>query len=543
VPIPTGFLHHAGPPRVLSDSVPSASQAGGSGLVCLAIGILLILVLIVILMRRRSARQKPPPTEHTNPPDSYASIPAAQLEADANERLVAADDSLKTSEQELTLATASYGAESTTEFAAALQESRADVTEAFRIKQLIDDDAPEDEPTRRAWFVLIVQRCDQADSRLDAQVASFDKLRDLQAHLETSIPALDQHRETSAGRVPGVENAYTTMRQRYADPAVAPISNSVAQVTERLTFVDRTLGQARDALAADRRSAAAVAVRAAEDALGQVDMLLDGVEKMGRDLDGTMVAVRDMLSEVESDVASGRAAVVASGPPPSGGASAGTVDLAATVAAGEQVATSVRAELNAGRPDPFRLLGRLEQANGRLDAALATIRDAATRAERARTTLDQTIPAVRAEIEAVGTFITTRRGAVGSVARTRLNEAERCLDQAVAMASNNPGAALGLAQRAGALAEQAGQLASGDVDGWSQRDVLGGAGGLDGAVLGGILLDSMLGGGRRRGGQGGIGNGGGTSNSGGISGLSGGFGWGGLTPGAFGGRGTRVRLR
>jgi|GEM_PF-4871201 len=117
-----------------------------------------------------------------------------------------------------------------------------------------------------------------------------------------------------------------------------------------------------------------------------------------------------MLSEVESDIAAGRAAVVASGPPPSGGASAGVVDLAATVAAGEQVATSVRAEINAGRPDPFRLLGRLEQANGRLDAALATIRDAATRADRARTTLDQTIPAERAEIEAVGTFITTRRG-------------------------------------------------------------------------------------------------------------------------------------
>jgi hypothetical protein len=102
------------------------------------------------------------------------------------------------------------------------------------------------------------------------------------------------------------------------------------------------------------------------------------------------------------------------------------------------------------------------------------------------------------------------------------------------MASNDPGVALGLAQRAGALAEQAGQLASDDVDGWSRPDMIGGVGGIEGAVLGGILLESMLGGGRRYGGMGGMG---------GVSGMGGGFGWGGLTPGAFGGRGTRVRLR
>lgn len=534
MPIPTGLLDHAGKPYVLPDSVPSASQAGGSGLVCLAVGILLIVFLTAILLRSRSARQKPSPTAHTNPPDPYASIPTAQLEADANEHLVAADDSLKTSEQELALATASYGAESTTEYADALRASQADVTEAFRIKQLLDDDVPDDEPTRRAWYIQIVQRCDQADRRLDAQVAPFDKLRDIEAHLETSIPALDQHRTTSAGRLPRAEKSFAAMRQRYADTALVPISNSLAQVAERLTFVDRTLGQARDALAAGQRSAAAVAVRAAEDGIGQVDLLLDGVEKVARDLDGTMAAVRDMLAEVDSDIAAGRAAVGASGPTPSGGASAGTVDLAATVAAAEQIVTSVRIELDAGRPDPFRLLGRLEQANGRLDAALTNIRDAATRADRARARLDQTIPAVRAEIEAVGNFITTRRGAVGSVARTRLNEAERCLDQAAAMASNDPGVALGLAQRAGALAEQAGQLASDDVDGWSRPDMIGGVGGIEGAVLGGILLESMLGGGRRYGGMGGMG---------GVSGMGGGFGWGGLTPGAFGGRGTRVRLR
>jgi hypothetical protein len=197
------------------------------------------------------------------------------------------------------------------------------------------------------------------------------------------------------------------------------------------------------------------------------------------------------------------------------------------------VAQSIRTELTESRPDPFLALRRLEHVDVRLSTALANIRDAAGRAERARVMLEQAIPAARAEISAVTNFITTRRGAVGSDARTRLNEAERHLAQAMELSNTDPVAALTAAQQADALAEQAGQMANDDVDAWSQPN-FGPAGvsmgGLGGAVLGGILLEGMLGG--ARGGQGGSGGG-----------FGGGFGWGGRIPGSFGGPGTRVRVR
>ncbi len=79
--------------------------------------------------------------------------------------------------------------------------------------------------------------------------------------------------------------------------------------------------------------------------------------------------------------------------------------------------------------------------------------------------LEQAIPAARAEISAVTNFITTRRGAIGSEARTRLDEAQRHLD-AGARAGPAPirSRALTAAQQADALAEQAGQLANNDVN-------------------------------------------------------------------------------
>src|SRR5262245_31486216 len=110
-------------------------------------------------MLRRNRPTRKVGTEHQDPSDPYASMPTAKLEADANAALIMADDAMKTSDQELSFATAQYGPEATTPFSVALEAARAEVAEAFRLKQLLDDDTPDDDPTRRGWFVQIVTHC------------------------------------------------------------------------------------------------------------------------------------------------------------------------------------------------------------------------------------------------------------------------------------------------------------------------------------------------------------------------------------------------
>ncbi|HEX7095756.1 MAG TPA: hypothetical protein VF183_07720, partial [Acidimicrobiales bacterium] len=80
------------------------------------------------------------------------------------------------------------------------------------------------------------------------------------------------------------------------------------------------------------------------------------------------------------------------------------------------------------------------------------------------------------------------------------------------------------------LAEQAGQLARRDVSRWQGEDRMrptGGFGGLGSVLLGGVLLESIFGGGR--------------GTFGGRGGRRHGGGFGGRRPGSFGGRSTGGR--
>jgi cell division septum initiation protein DivIVA len=519
-------------------------SSGTAGLLCLISLLVLVGLIIYMSTRGRSAPKSAGggggPVTRQDPSDPWVGIPTAQMEADANSALVAADDALKTSEQELTFATAAYGSEATAGFRTALESTRTDVVEAFRLRQLLDDQMPDDELTARGWLRQIIDRCRAADARLDAQVDSFDRLRDIQARLEPLVGQLSKRRDSAVVWLPHIDALYSKLSGTYATSALLPISNNAAQFGERVTFADRSLTSAREAMAADKRPEAALAVRAAEEALGQVDLLLDGVEKHSVHLEQTSASVQAELDEIDADIAAGKAALAAAGTP-AGGASAGTVDLAAAVAGAEQTVEAVRADMGAGvagsKPDPFAALRRLERVDQRLSRALASIRDAATRVDRARAVLDSALPAARAEVSAAESFITTRRGAVGAQARTRLAEAQRHLDQANAMAETDPVAALSAAQQAESMAAEASQLANEDVEGWSEPEIGGAMGGFGGAVLGGILIDSILSGGRGRYGPG---YGGGL----GIGGFSGGgFGWGPMMPGSFGGGGRRVRVR
>ncbi len=457
-----------------------------------------------------------------------------------------------------------------------LAEAKEEVTEAFRLRMLLDEEidataapnatgapdataAPTDEVGRRKLLADIIQRCERADARLDAESDAFDALRDLETRLEPTISELDRQTTDMRARLPVVRSDLDELRRMYTGPALSSIAGNPDAAQERISFATASLSRARDRIAAGQRPAATLAVRAAEQALDQAMVLLDAVTRTGADLDSARTAVDTLLTEVESDLAAARSAQ-GNGSERGGAAASGlrsetTREDAASSAAGandpggraesalltaiaraEQAIQVVRASLAAPKVDPLTAVRQLQDANGALDHALAAVRDASERADRARAVLDQAILAARAEIAAATDFVGTRRGAVGGQARTLLAEAQRRLDRAVALAADDPVAALAEAQQADRLAEQAGRAAQADVDGWSSGGFGGRpgggdafAGGLAGAILGGIL---MGGAGRHQhhgstwsSGSGGFG--------GGFGGGSGGFG------GGFGGSGTR----
>ncbi|MEU3722121.1 TPM domain-containing protein [Streptomyces sp. NPDC031705] len=464
-------------------------------------------------------------TSHTGW-DGARAVPAPLPELDATARalLVATDDAVRTSTEELGFATAQFGDEAVGPFTEAVAYAEDELTHAFRLRQQLDDAEPEDDATRRRMLDEIVARCTEANRRLDARSAEFDRLRDLEKNAPQAVATVEAHFRALTGRTAAAGATLAALTRRYADSASAPVASHPARAEDRLLFASTALGGARAALATGDNGRAAVHVRAAEGAVDQAATLLDAVERRARELEEAAGKLPGALTETEADLADARGLL-------SGSAEgSATGDLRGRVGRAESVLAGVRAEREAGRYDPIDALRRVEEADAALDEALAGAREQESGRRRAAALLEPALLSARSAIGAASDYVTTSRGAVGSPARTRLAEAQRHLERSGALAGQDPAGALAEAQQADSLARQAQQLAEQDVAAY-RNPYAGrrGGGGRGGAVLGGIILGEIL----RGGGRGGFGTG---------FGRGGGFGGGGGGPGSYGGGGTRGRM-
>ncbi|WP_443065865.1 TPM domain-containing protein [Streptomyces sp. NBC_00503] len=465
----------------------------------------------------------------TGPGQEPAPLPLPELDSRAKALLVETDDAIRTSTEELGFATAQFGEEAVSAFTEAVEYGKGELTAAFRLRQQLDDAYPEDDATRRRMLDEIVARCTEANRRLDAQSADFDRLRDLEKNAPQALATVEGHFRALTGRTTTAEATLTALGRQYADSAAAPVASNPEQAKDRLLFATTSLGEARAAIDSGDNGKAAVHVRAAEGAVDQAATLVDAVERRAQELAEAAGKLPGALNETDTDLADARGLLT--------GTTEGTstADLRGRISRAEAVLADVRQEQSGGRYDPIDALRRVEEADAALDEALAGARERESGRQRAAALLDQALLTARSAIGAAADYITTSRGAVGSQARTRLAEAQRHLERSTSLAPTDPPGALAEAQQADSLARQAQQLAEQDVGAY--QNPYGGAGGrrqgsgMSGAVLGGIILGEILNGGR--GGGGGFGGGGG----------GGGFGGGGgRGPGSFGGGGTRGRM-
>ncbi|WP_405831846.1 TPM domain-containing protein [Streptomyces sp. NBC_00105] len=455
-------------------------------------------------------------------------LPLPELDGRAKTLLVETDDAVRTSTEELGFASAQFGEEAVGPFTEAVEYAKGELTHAFRLRQQLDDAYPEDDATRRRMLDEIVARCTEANRRLDAESADFDRLRDLEKNAPQALAAVEERYLELTGRATTAEATLTALTRRYADSASAPVAAAPGQAKDRLLFAATNLGLAHAAVDAGQNGAAAVHVRAAEGAVDQAATLVDAVERRAQELAEAAGKLTGALNETETDLADARGLLT--------GTTEGTstADLRGRIGRAEAVLADVRQEEASGRYDPIDTLRRIEEADAALDEALSGARERESGRQRAVALLDQAMLSARSAIGAATDYVTTSRGAVGSQARTRLAEAGRHLERAGSLAAADPSGALAEAQRADTMARQAQQLAEQDVRAY-QDPYAGRRGGQGGAVLGGIILGEILRG------AGGFGRGGGGGGGGGFGGGFGGGG-GGSGPGSFGGGGTRGRM-
>jgi hypothetical protein len=254
------------------------------------------------------------------------------------------------------------------------------------------------------------------------------------------------------------------------------------------------------------------AIRAAESALGQARVLLNAVDSAATDINRAVAGLPSAIADTQAGINQATAQLAQGNAPHAEELSAGR-DAAVKAVSNAQ---------NTGNADPLGAFMQLTQADAELDRLLAMVSQEREAKERLSRAFDEALFTAQSRVRSVSDYIDTRRGSVGPEARTRLSEAMRQLEAAVAKRTTNLSEALAHANGASMLAAQAQTLANADVQN-AQRTFTGGGyggggGGNMGAVLGGIIIGNILSGALR----------------GGIGGSVGGGSW---SPTSFGGSG------
>lgn len=374
------------------------------------------------------------------------------LQQRAGSALVRLDDAVREADTELGFALAQFGRERAQGYADALAAARGKLTEAFRLRQALDDAVPDSDRDRRAWTLQIIALCEQAQTTLDDQAAEFARLRGLEVNAAGTLRDVRSRIDVARARVPAATETLQRLTARYAPHTFAHVTGSVEAAQRELDESARAADTAEPGINAHGVSAVAATLQQAALAAHRAAGILDAVDRVEGDLAAADEALERLRASARDDLAEAREQRDQAPDAPTGRA---IIDAMAAV----EAALAPRE----GAADPVAELDRIGAAIAGLDLALASARNQAQRLRHAREAYESTLVSARSQIAAARDFIARRGG--GAAARTRLAEAQRQLALAQAAAGPDPVEALDTVRRAVTHARDADALARYDAMG------------------------------------------------------------------------------
>jgi hypothetical protein len=405
----------------------------------------------------------------------------AELSRKAGAALVAADERIRVTDDELAYAEIELGRDATKELRDALDAVRQHMGEAFHLNQLNFDEIPDTPEELRTRNARIVQLCEWAEDLLDDRT---ERLAESIARARRAPEIIEGIRRDVARmreRLPALNATLERLSLRYSDAAMRTVLGNAAEAEQLLAFAEHSAGVSERRRDDGHREQANLALETAIEASRRASTLVDAVDTFEIEA----LRAESTLSAIVED---SREDLVVAQP------------MRGTPAVGEAAAeleAALASLTPAGsKPDPFAELSRLRTANAR------------ERAERpipAESHVRHAIDDADRQIGVARSVISGHRGWIGADARTRLAEAERIRGELMAFAGpideDDRERAMTLARRAGQLAGQALELAQRDIDSSRPDDWGGGGygggrrgGGMGGDMVGGLLGGLMIGG-------------------------------------------------
>ncbi|MCV7200299.1 TPM domain-containing protein [Mycobacterium angelicum] len=476
----------------------SSSSAPLVLLSLLGVIVVAVVVLLIVMRRRRRRRRADALTaaRRVDPTDAraLAALPLDTLDDLSRSMVVEVDNAVRTSSNELALAIDEFGDERTAPFTQAVNNAKAALSQAFTVRQQLDDSVPETPEQRRGLLTRVIVSAAQADRQLESQTEAFEMLRDLVINAPSRLDLLTQQYVELTTRVAPTEQHLAGLHTEFGSAALASVAGNVTTASERLAFADRNIGAARELAgqAVSGQQAQLVdAVRAAESALGQARALLDAVDSAAGDIRHAVAALPSLVADISTGIQNANAQLHQSN------AAGHTGELVAARDAAARALDNSRAP--GGSADPLSAFAELTKADADLNRLLGVLAQEKADADRLTRSFEQALFTAQSRVRAVSDYIDTRRGSIGPEARTRLAEAKRQLEAAAAKKSTNLTEAIGYANAASTLAADAQSLANADVQAAQQTYTSRGGGNDLGAMLGGIIIGDLLSGGLRGG--------------------------------------------
>jgi TPM domain len=409
---------------------------GTSGRVMLLVALAVILAAVLVLllvMRYRGRRRRAAALAaalRVDPTDvnALAAVSPEALDDLSRALVVGVDNAVRTSANELDLAVAEFGDERTQPFTQAVTNAKAALSQAFTVRQQLDDNTPETPAQRRELLTRVIVSAARADRELDSQSEAFEKLRDLVINAPSRLNTLTQQYVELTTRITPAEQRLAALHNDFNAAALTSVSGNITAAKGRLAFADRNIGSAAELAAHEvsgQQTSLVDAVRAAESALGQARALLDAVENAASDIQHAVARMPSVMADIANDIT--RADELLRITPDT--KSAHGSDL---VAARDAATRAVENAYAGASDDPLGAFAQLTKADAGLNGLLATLAQEQATAEQLNRSLEQASFTAQSRVRAVSDYIDTRRGSIGPEARTRLAEAKRHLQAAAA---------------------------------------------------------------------------------------------------------------
>ena len=229
----------AGAAVALAEGMGGGSGAS-SGAATLAVVVALILVAGGAYLffrsrgRRRREREATPAIERRQPVDPYEGTPTEQLNYRASAALLDLDERARAAGTNLDIARSYYGEEAVPGFDRDLATSRDELSRAFTIRQELDDEIPEDEPTQRRMLAELLKLTGAAGERLRKQAAALDELRERERTAPQVIEDLRRRIGELQQRIPVQAEKLASLQRRYSSATVTSVGENVREAGVRL---------------------------------------------------------------------------------------------------------------------------------------------------------------------------------------------------------------------------------------------------------------------------------------------------------------------